>query len=432
MESFSKFIISHYTRNPSTLKAQFYYSFDEKEKFIEEIDFSPLKGDFWLRNNQDEDIKHILSHIHIALWVSYYKLFPTKEILVKTISLDEKQKNFWNTFYLKWLWEFFYRNELNPNWLANFLSQDWEVKIRDINFNANKSLVLFWWGKDSLVTLELLKQEKEKFDLFSFWKDFPLHELAASNTWEKRLIIKRSLDINQIKKLIENWYYNGHLPITGIISFVSILVWYLYWYKRVITSLEKSADEWNTTYYGFEINHQRSKSSEFENMFNDYVAKYISKWFSSYSPLRQWYEIKIVKEFCKYSQYFKTFSSCNRNFHIEGSKLTEDQLRCGICPKCLFVYTMMRAFLWKEIVNEIFWKDILEDINNVELFKELLWIQWIKPFECVWTNEEMVLAFRLIFNNEPTLDNEIMNLYKMKILSEMTDDEFKKLEGKLL
>jgi hypothetical protein len=44
----------------------------------------------------------------------------------------------------------------------------------------------------------------------------------------------------------------------------------------------------------------------------------------------------------------------------------------------------------------------------------------------------MVLAFRLIFNNEPTLDNEIMNLYKMKILSEMTDDEFKKLEGKLL
>jgi hypothetical protein len=148
--------------------------------------------------------------------------------------------------------------------------------------------------------------------LFSFWKDFPLHELAASNTWEKRLIIKRSLDINQIKKLIENWYYNGHLPITGIISFVSILVWYLYWYKRVITSLEKSADEWNTTYYWFEINHQRSKSSEFENMFNDYVAKYISKWFSSYSPLRQWYEIKIVKEFCKYSQYFKTFSSLSK------------------------------------------------------------------------------------------------------------------------
>jgi hypothetical protein len=65
-----------------------------------------------------------------------------------------------------------------------------------------------------------------------------------------------------------------------------------------------------------EINHQWSKSAEFENLFKNYVSANISEDFSIYSLLRDWYEIKVVKEFSKYSQYFYSFSSCNRNFHI--------------------------------------------------------------------------------------------------------------------
>jgi hypothetical protein len=71
-----------------------------------------------------------------------------------------------------------------------------------------------------------------------------------------------------------------------------------------------------------EINHQRSKSAEFEKLFKAYVSENISDDFSIYSLLRDWYEIKVVKEFAKYSQYFYSFSSCNRNFHLTGSKLT--------------------------------------------------------------------------------------------------------------
>ena len=71
-----------------------------------------------------------------------------------------------------------------------------------------------------------------------------------------------------------------------------------------------------------EINHQWSKSSEFEKLFKEYVVENISNDFSIYSLLRNWYEIKVVKEFSKYPQYFYSFSSCNRNFHLMGSKLT--------------------------------------------------------------------------------------------------------------
>jgi len=124
-----------------------------------------------------------------------------------------------------------------------------------------------------------------------------------------------SLNLNQIKKLLNQGYYNGHLPITGIISFVSLVVAYLYGYDATITSLEKSADEGNTFYHGLEINHQRSKSSEFEQDFQNYVHQRISEDFSSYSLLRKRYEIRIIQEFCKYPKYFYNFSSCNRNFH---------------------------------------------------------------------------------------------------------------------
>ena len=434
MKPFNQFIISNYSWDPESLTASFCYSFDNEEKFIEKIDFRPLKDTekFPILRSNKYEINQILAHLHIALWVSYYKLYPTKEIIVESSYLTENQKSFWNTFYLKWLWEFFYRNQLDPRGLANFISKEWAPKSENkISLTANKSLVLFWWGKDSLVSVELLKGKWEDFDLFSFWKEFPLHEIAAEPTHKNRLIIKRSLDLSQITKLLEQWYYNWHLPITGIISFVTIMVWYLYWYKATITSLEKSADEWNTVYCDMDINHQRSKSAEFEKLFKAYISENISDDFSIYSFLRDWYEIKVVKVFSKYSQYFHSFSSCNRNFHLTWSKLTWDDLWCWICPKCLFVYTMLRAFVWKETVNKIFNKDLFEDENLIPLFNELLGIDWIKPFECVGTNEEMVLAFWLILQNEPDCNSKIIDIFKEKIVSKMKEEDFKALKTKL-
>lgn len=434
MKPFNQFIISNYSWDPESLTASFYYSFDNEEQFVEKIDFSPLKNaeNFPILRNNEDEISQILVHLHIALWVSYYKLYPTKEIVVESSYLTEKQKNFWNIFYLKWLGEFFYRNQLDPRGLAVFQSQENAPRFNTkIPLKAEKSLVLFGGWKDSLVTVELLKQQGEDFDLFSFWKEFPLHEVAAEPTHKKRLIIKRSLDLEQIKKLLEQGYYNWHLPITGIISFVTIMVSYLYWYKAAVTSLEKSADEWNTVYCDMEINHQWSKSSEFEKLFKEYVVENISNDFSIYSLLRNWYEIKVVKEFSKYPQYFYSFSSCNRNFHLTGSKLTWDDLWCWVCPKCWFVYTMLRAFLWKEKVNDIFNKDLFEDENLIPLFNELLGIDWIKPFECVGTNEEMVLAFWLILQNEPNCNSKIMDIYKEKIVSKMKVEDFKALRTKL-
>ncbi|MDR2190769.1 MAG: hypothetical protein LBP53_06420 [Candidatus Peribacteria bacterium] len=56
---------------------------------------------------------------------------------------------------------------------------------------------------------------------------------------------------------------------------------------------------------------------------------------------------------------------------------------------------MMRAFLPAETVDEIFGKKLFADEALLPLFKELLGMQGCKPFECVGTSEEMLVALKL-------------------------------------
>ena len=62
---------------------------------------------------------------------------------------------------------------------------------------------------------------------------------------------------------------------------------------------------------------------------------------------------------------------------------------CNSCPKCAFVYAILRPFISDFEVLQIFGKELYEDKTLENLFLELLWIQWIKPFECVGEKEEV-------------------------------------------
>jgi hypothetical protein len=57
---------------------------------------------------------------------------------------------------------------------------------------------------------------------------------------------------------------------------------------------------------------------------------------------------------------------------------------------------MMRAFLPAEEVNEIFGRNLFADASLLPLFRELLGLEKCKPFECVGTSEEMLIALKLV------------------------------------
>ena len=432
MNKFNTFYFEKFDFDSTSLKAKFFYSFDKKERFEEIIDF---KNEFFQieKKLNKKIINNILFSIHIALWISYYKLFPTKELVVESGYLSNSQIAFWQKFYKNWLWEFLYKNKISPKWLFSFkIQQTFTLGIEKFSLDSKKALVPVWWWKDSIVTIELLKEAGIDFDLFVFWKSDILKENTAKISWKKILLIKRYLSEN-LFNLNKSWYYNWHVPITWIIAFVMLFVAYIYDYKYLILSNELSANCWNTIWEDFEINHQYSKSLEFEKDFKKYVEENISNDVKYFSLLRGMYEYKIAQIFSKKAKkYFSSFSSCNANFKIL-EKWNKNSFWCNNCPKCAFVYTILSGFLNREELVKIFWEDLYQKKSLEKLFRELLGIDWIKPFECVGEKEEVVLwMYNALKNYNSWNEPYILQIFKKEVLKKLDENYLKNLEKKLL
>lgn len=400
-KTFDSFHILWRSFDYESLIASFFFSFSDSSGdifFTETISFR----DRWhaVRWGIESDvIDTLLFHLSIALAISYYKLAPTSHIYIETWSLSPEQIAFWEKFYRNGLGEYLYTNQIDPEWLFQFISSDdISYEMQDISL-ADRHLIPVWWWKDSCVTIERYKQQQADITLFSFGKDYAVHRDVAEVAGLERIFVSRQID-SLLIEMNKQWYHNGHVPITGIISFILLVVGYLYDYKHLVMSNEKSADFGNVERKGYTINHQYSKSHEYEQDFMNYVRRSISPEFNYYSELSDIYDAQVAEEMCQHSHYFPIFSSCNRNFHIDTTKRTTidswSWRRCCTCPKCLFTYITMRPYLTAEDVSTIWGYELLEDDSIQPLLRELLWEEWIKPFECVGTPEEVREALEKI------------------------------------
>jgi len=452
VKKFQKFYFSSFDFDRENLQAKFSYSFDDVENFIETIDFSCAT--FETRKDLDEEIiNNFLFHLHIALWISYYKLFPTKELVIKSWFLDKDWLSFWEKFYKNGLGEFLYTNKISPKDLFNFsidshIKNDREKDFKKKDFVVlDRSLIPLGGGKDSLVSMELFREANLDFETVVFWKMDDIKKEVSKQIDGKNLLIKRQLSEN-LFRLNEKWYYNGHVPITGIIAFVLLFSAYLYNYKYIVLSNEKSANTGNTFWKDFEINHQYSKSLEFEQDLKKYTEKYISDEIKYFSLLRGMYEVKIAEIFSqKCKKYFKTFSSCNNNFKIlrrngvfssqqeeriqERDSWKKRSIWCNNCPKCTFVFSILSAFLEKEELENIFWENLFRKKDLEKTFRELLGISGIKPFECVGEVEEVIFSLYKAYKQYKWKEKfYILEIFKNEVLTKIKKEDIKKLEEK--
>lgn len=385
MQQFHNFYIHTPEFDEQNRKVVFHYSFDESEYFQETLSLSDT---FSFREEKDAlTIENILFHVSIAFGISYYKLFPTKNIIVDSGTLSQEQKDYWRDFYVQGLWEFFYTNNIDFTKLCYFTSTSTQERKKREFTLSKKTLLPIGWGKDSIVSSLLL--EWKEVTPFIFGKIDAIKQGFLDIYWNPELLIERQLD-PKLFEMNAQGYYNGHVPITGLISFFLTFVCYIYDYKFIVFSNEKSADSWNTDFHGESINHQYSKSSNFREGFSDYIREYISWEISYNSLLWEYYEIEIAKIFAeKGKKYFDVFSSCNKNFSIQKQT---SQRWCNNCPKCLFVYMILRPFLSKTETLQIFWEELYERKDLENLFLETIWVSGIKPFECVGEVDEAKLA----------------------------------------
>ena len=325
---------------------------------------------------------------------SYWKATCSPEIEIKAGRLDNEQIKWWKDLTINGMGQFFYENKINftrPNFLKIINSPRNVLGnlAEDIPLLKLKKryLVPIGGGKDSIVTLEKLKQQKKEINGFLVNPASAAKKVVRKAGIKNPIIIKRTID-PALLKLNQRGFLNGHTPFTAVLSFLSVFGAVLFDYKNIVFSLESSANEGNVKYLGKMINHQWSKSSEFEKKFKNYCKKYLVKNINYFSLLRSYTELEISKMFLKYPKYFSVFSSCN-----VGSKTGKRW--CGQCPKCLFVYATLYPFLEKKMLLKIFGKDIFENKKLLPAMEGLIGEGVPKPFECVGTKKESKLAFSL-------------------------------------
>jgi hypothetical protein len=285
--------------------------------------------------------------------------------------------------------QFFYENKID--WRTkNFLKITSSKKNGSYPFAdelKNRYLVPVGGGRDAIMTLELLKKQNKQINAFLVNPAQAAKEVVKTAKINNPIVVKRTIDPTLLR-LNKKGFLNGHTPFTSVLSFLSVFCGVLFDYKNIAFSNEKSANEGNVKYLGKMINHQWSKSSEFEKKFKSYCKKYLVKNINYSSLLRRYTELEISKMFLKYPKYFSVFSSCNT-----GIKLGKRW--CGNCPKCLFVYATFYPFLEKKKLLKIFGRDIFKNKNLLPVMKDLIGEDAPKPFECVGTKKESRLAFYL-------------------------------------
>ena len=377
--------------SPETGILKLNYGVDDKYTFTETFEFPD--SPYVLSSGKENALKQIFRLLHIAVGISYYKAFLPENIVIEGDGLTPEEARFFDRFYLNGLGEFAVRNQLNLQNKIHF-SSDNRVERNPVSFNLPyNALIPVGGGKDSCVTMELIKQTDLPAMAVSVGNPRPIQDCVEASHLPF-LNLKRKIDSNLIDLNKTGKVYNGHVPITGILAFVLWATAILYDKKYVIMSCERSANSGNLMQGDLAVNHQYSKSFEFETDFYQ-ITRQITPEFRYFSLLRPLSEAHIGKLFSQLcSDYFPVFTSCNKAFKLDKDKRLERW--CGACDKCRFVFLILAPFMKREDLIRFVGQNPLNDEQQLKGYRELLGLSGHKPFECVGEVDECRWAFNYL------------------------------------
>ncbi len=354
--------------------------------------------------------------VYLLAGISYYKAAAPLVIEVPE-GLTAAERTLLADYYRHGLGEYAYRNQLDLSALS--------INAAEISAppttppSADRGpLVAFGGGIDSIVTVEGLRHHTDDLALFVVSRAgdrFDAIEQAAAVTGLPVLRAERSLD-PQIFRSGELGFRNGHVPITGILSSIAVLTALVAGRDSVVMSNEHSASAGNFDWNGQTINHQWSKSLEFEDLFRDAVSESIPGGPDYFSWLRPRSELWVADSFAHLDRYHQVFRSCNRAFHQDPS-LRLDRW-CGQCDKCAFINLILSPFVAPATLRAIFdGGEPLADPTQEHRFRTLLGLNHdTKPFECVGDIDECRAAVVLASQRPDRHDTPVLE----KLAAEVT------------
>lgn len=391
---YRQFIFEDYTFDADKKHLSLRYSLDGELNFEETFQFP-----FNFVTYDERALDRAIQALFFTAGVSYFKTYVPSEIVIKKGEMDNESAAFFGKTWQRGLGEFFYVNNLDPNTPVTFPTNS-DVLPAISETTRQGSMIGLGGGKDSLVTIELLREKMPDITTWSLGHETVLAPLVE-RTGLQHITVHRAWD-KKLLELKEKGALNGHVPISAIFACAGMVAAILSGNRDIIVSNEQSANEPTLEYQGIEINHQYSKSQEFERDFQRYLTHHFSESVRYYSFLRPLSEVYIAELFAKFgfAKYKDVFSSCNRAFTHTSTGL----FWCGVCPKCAFVFMALTPFVDRTEL-EALWdgKNLLLDLELEPMYRKLLGIEGDKPLECVGEIKESRAAMRLAFAIYPEL-----------------------------
>ena len=389
------------------LVLSFKYEIRPDIEFNHEIIIKDIPKDF---DTFDKNFTNsFVFNIGLVEMCSYWKVTASPIISVKTEELDDYQQKWWCDLLIKGMGQYFYENNIDftKDDFVKINSSGTELEKGNVQVEGNDSLVAVGGGKDSVVSLEMVKTMESNMGTFVVNPSISAKKVIEKLGVEKNIIVERKLDTN-INELNNKGYLNGHIPFSATLAFIGTFSAAIFGYKNMVFSNEQSSNEENVKYLGKSINHQYSKTYDFEKKFREYNEIYLSS-VNYYSLLRPLHELQIAKLFASFEKYFEIIRSCN-----VGQK---DNKWCCECSKCLSTFLLLYPFLGEKKIMEIFPKNLFDDESLKSLLFDLTQVGRVKPFECVGTKEELIVALHLSIkkSNQSTLP-KLLKIGKSEII----------------
>ena len=415
-ESFE--ILGFETRDERGL-AIFHYCFRPGTEFSETLDFGrPFPP---ASSAAGRALRAAFDALSVLIGVSYYKAFVPPRIDIRIPGLTDAQLAFFRDIYVEGLGEFAYRNNIDIESRVNFTAPTAitvAAEVAPVNL-ARRSAVLIGGGKDSLVSIEMLRAAGEPMTLFAVNPKTPILRCAEASGLPL-ISVARTLD-PKLFELNKAGAFNGHVPITTIISFIAAAAGFIHDFDTVILSNERSANEETIARDGKAINHQFSKTSGVESSIQHYIRTYIAPELSYFSLLRPLSEAHIGQLFARSTRYDSVFTSCNQAFRLGDD--TGRKRWCGDCPKCRFTYLILAVAMPRSRLDEIFGMALLDDPAQLPGYRELTGLGGQKPWECVGEIAESGAAILRLARDEAWKDTLVIRSLAPALAERMPNDE---------
>ena len=417
-EAFGAFGVTRRTFDTDSRTLSLHYAFEHGPEFVESVTFESEPATDRRAGGPGATgpgFERALLHLHIAAGTSYYKVAAPDEVVIDD-GLSPSEAAFHRHLYDDGLREFA---------VSNGLAVPRPVSIRParieppgpapVAIRPGGLLVPIGGGKDSMVLIEAVA---ELDPLLFAVNPHPLVTRLAAQTGLELLVVRRRLD-PALVELNRAGALNGHVPITAIVSLIAVVGSFLYGYDAIAMAVERSASEDTVVVDGTPVNHQYSKSGEFEHLLGDLVASTVDAGLHYGSALRPYSELAIARAFAGLTRYHGTFCSCNTAFRRSADPA---DTWCGQCAKCRFVALVLAPFLDPAALTAILGRDLFADPDQVPGFAALMSDE-DKPFECVGERRESAVALRLLADRPAWSDSVVVASLADRARSLVSEDD---------